>query len=370
MSCWYERAAVIPGRSSVRSKSPQRLRMAWALAGSGACLMDAESRSYIDLVCGLGAISLGYGRGEERWDGWTAGVFSLPHQAEVEAAEAVLQHVAPWASHVRFLKTGSEATHAAYRIAKQATGRPHVLQMAGSYHGWHEWCSDGHRLTFPYLYEFQQERGDDIAAVFIEPLRFEPMDVEWLQRVRAFCTRIGALLVFDSMIYGGRMALGGASEYFGITPDVECFGKAFGNGEAVAFVVGRDALRDHGEIASGTFSGDATGCAAVCDVLRVYTTEPVIETLWNRGRQLQNGLRDVLPGVTVDGCPPLTRFQFPNPEHGMAFCEAMAERGVLLCRNAEKPDGPIWAMTMFGHTEDHINYVIEAAEACACRSQI
>lgn len=349
----YDRAAIIPGRSMTRSKAPDRLLKAWAKYAAGAVIWDTEGRQYLDMVCGLGAISLGH---RQSHLGHLFGVYSLPHVREIEAAEGVLEHVAPWASSVRFLKTGSEATHAAYRIAKAATGRDWVLVGNWAYHGWHEWCSPAPTL-FP--------QGGDLrgferpAAVFLEPHRFEPVSVEWLKSVRAFCDRTGALLVFDSMLYGGRWALGGASEFFGVTPDLECFGKAFGNGEAVAFVVGNQALAEHGEIVSGTFSGDVTGLSAVCDVLETYTTEPVIETLWARGHQLKHGLQQVLPAsfATIDGCAPLLRIQFAQPDHKVPFKDAMAARGVLMY--------PDWFMTMYAHTEQQIDQVIEAAEACA-----
>jgi glutamate-1-semialdehyde aminotransferase len=187
------------------------------------------------------------------------------------------------------------------------------------------------------------------------------MDVRVLRHMRTFCDKCGVLLVFDSMLWGGRYALGGASEYYGVIPDLECFGKAFGNGEAVAFVVGNQALAEHGEIASGTFSGDVTGLSAVCEVLRAYTTEPVIETLWARGKQLHAGLSQVLPAsfATLTAPTPLIGITFANPAHKTAFKDAMAERGVLMF--------PDWWMVCYAHTEEQIDRVIAAAEA-SCRT--
>lgn len=374
----YDRALIIPGRSMTRSKSPDRLIRAWRLRSEGAYVWDVDGNRFLDMVCGLGAVSLGYR--EPRYCG--PGVSSLPDRSEVYAAEAVLRHVASWASHARFCKTGSESCHAAYRIAKKATGRHAVIKGDWAYHGWHEWCDDAH--TFAHgenlaeLYPtWAHWAGEDpwqhCAAVFIEPHRWEPVDVEWLKSVRAFCDRVGALLVFDSMIYGGRYALGGASEYFGVTPDLECFGKAYGNGQAVAFVVGNDALKEHGEIVSGTYSGDVTGLSAVLDTLHTYTTEPVIETIWARGRQLMDGLKQVIPAElgTIEGNPPHCRIRFNDPQVAgpydyrtsearplsHKFKDEMAKRGVLCV--------PDWFMTMYAHTEQQINQVIEAAAQSA-----
>lgn len=375
MSDLYDRAHIIPGRSLTRSKAPDRLIRDWAVEADGATIRTASGKTYLDMLCGLGAISLGYrpsGRG---------GVYSLPAVDEVYAAEAVLRHVAPWASHVRFLKTGSEACHAAYRIAKQATGRPCVLVGNWSYHGWHEWCSPSANLYShgEDLAAFERhDCGDLIAAVFIEPHRWEKADIGWLQDLRAFCDRIGALLIFDSMIYGGRWAIGGASEYFGVTPDLECFGKAFGNGQAVAFVVGRDAMRDYGELASGTYSGDTVGLQAVLDTLAVYTSEPVIETLWARGKQLRQVLTEAVEvagwadRAFVEGAgEPHLRIRFVEPvpqeavgpwdyrttpgsrPYAFGFRDAMAERGIIYypdCMNV-----------MYAHTEADITRVGDAA---------
>lgn len=339
-----------------RSKAPDRLRKAWAAGASGAIIRDTEDRQYIDMVCGLGAISLGYGR---HWDRGTRGVYSLPHRVEIDAAEAVLKHVAPWASQVRFVKTGSEATHAAYRIAKAVTGRKHVWVGKGAYHGWHEWCSDLDSVYSP-------DWGGCIdfastAAVFYEPPRFEPVDVAWLRWLREECTKHGTLLVFDEMIYGGRWALGGCTEYHGVVPDIACFGKAFANGEAAAFVVGGDALARHGELVSGTFSGCATGLQAVVDTLGVYTTEPVIDTLWKRARLLRAAFTDAVPAdfCTLTGPAPLMGLRFANPEHKEPFKHAMHERGVLMW--------PDWLMVMHAHTSEHMAQVADAAGA-ACRA--
>lgn len=374
----YDRASIIPGRSCTRSKSPDRLLKAWATVpwkawgwGGGErftpYVEDTDGRRYLDTLSGLGAISLGY----HTRPTFAYGVSSLPSILEVEAGEAVLQHIAPWASSVRFFKTGSEATHAAYRIAKKAIGRDNVLIGNWAYHGWHEWSDPDQSLfycdrithggPFPLL--------ENIAAVFIEPHRWEPVDVGWLRSVRAFCDQIGALLVFDSMIYGGRWALGGASQYFGVTPDLECFGKAYGNGQAVAFLVGRDALAEHGEIASGTYSGDVTGLSALLTTLDVYTSEPVIKTLWARGEQLQAGLKDVVPPeiAVVEGAPVHQRIRFLNETQPASagaydyrterprarkFRELMAEQGVLMLPDAIN--------VMYSHTEAQIDQVIEA----------
>lgn len=359
-----ERSKVIPGGVMTRSKA---LFGQWAHRGFGAEVWCQDGVRRLDMLCGLGAVSLGYaGGGEYDYDG----VMSLPCVAEIEAAEAVLKHVAPWASHVRFTCTGSEACHAAYRIAKKTTGRDVILMGDYAYHGWHEFAAErgpllgegGYvegvtNLQFKHGEQLWAPHPDRVAAVFVEPHRFEilPDGKAWLQSVRAFCDRIGALLVFDSMIWGGRHALGGLSQWSGVIPDLECFGKAFGNGEPVAFVVGRDALAKHGTIASGTYSGHPRAMQAVIDTIHTYTTDLVIHTLWARGRQLQEGLRRVVPariGV-CEGYPVHQRIRFFDDSHGPKFTAEMLKRGIIwhfACANV-----------CFSHTEEQIDRVIAAA---------
>ncbi len=347
----YDRASIIPGRSLTRSKKGFGK---FASYGRGAILYDTEGEPYIDMLCGLGAISLGY----QHATTVPVGVFSFPHQLEVEAAEAVLKHVAPWASWVRFTKTGSEATHAAYRIAKAATGRDYVVRFAGSYHGWHEWCSD-EGGTIPDGTYITEQHIEGAAAVFVEPARFRPSEPKFLGYLRELCDDAGALLIFDSMIYGGRFAIGGASEYLGVKCDLECFGKAYGNGAAVSFVVGTERTYEYGEIASGTFSGEISGLQALIDTLKVYTSEPVIATMWARGEQLQEGLREVIPAAlgTPKGFPVCQTIEWAKPEYGPRFSAEMLARGVIW--------HPLPVLTMYAHTEQHIDLVIQAAKESA-----
>lgn len=336
----------IPGGHLTRSKKVFPFK---AMGGSGAYVTTNDGREMLDMLAALGARTLS---NDQRVG--SSGVLSLSYVTEEPAAEAVLRYVAPWASHVRFTRTGSEATHAAYRIAKAATGRTRVLVGDWAYHGWHEWC-DG-AVRYPHHSTLLDEKPETIAAIFVEPHRWEPTRGLWLKYLRSLCDQCGALLVFDSMIYGGRFALGGASEWFGVQPDLECFGKAFGNGESVAWVVGNDVMARHGELASGTYSGDVGGLEAVMDTLNVYTSEPVIDTLWERGRQLQSGLRAVIPSelAAVEGHPVHQRVRFFDEANGQRFAEAMWARDILW--------HPGVVNVMYAHTPENIDRVIEAAE--------
>lgn len=353
------RAAGIPGNSLTRSKAPGVMfdvgkGPIYAMSVRGSTLVDIDGNPYIDMLCALGAVSLGYDAVS-----YESGVLSLPSYLEPECAELVLHFVAPWATHVRFVKTGSEATSGALMVAKRATKRQFAMRLRGSYHGWHEcWQDDNPAMFWVTGSEsdvFLRTMLLQCAAFFIEPPRWQQFERDWLERLVSLARESGALVVFDEMIYGGRWALGGASEYYDIQPDLACYGKALGNGAAVAFVVGGEALADHGTCISGTYSGDTVGLAAVQRTVWRYqalTLPPVIATLWERGRQLQNGLRE--QGWTVEGAPVHQRIVFETAEAGKTFAAGMAARGVLW--------HPACVNVSAAHTEDDINRVLAAAK--------
>lgn len=368
---YYARAAAIPGRSLTRSKSPGRLfpigsGPMYASAGHGAILVDVDGNEFIDMLCALGAISIGYG-----WHDHYGPVYSLPHAVEVTATEAVLKNVAPWATACKFVKTGSESLTAAVLIARKVTGRSRILCGRAAYHGWHETFScrgvagTGGAFTEEYddgdierLTQQTQARSEAVAAIVIEPARWLVTPDGYYEAVRALCDRIGALMIVDEMIYGLRWAIGGATQLSGVVPDLGCFGKAMANGAPIACVVGGAVLAEHGLIVSGTFSGDTGALMAVCDVLEVYTRLPVVETLWARGRQLAEGLdRAINVGwrgrCVREGAAVHQRLTFTDPSHGPLFSAQMAARGVLW--------HPQVTNVMFAQTVNQIDHVIAAA---------
>ena len=364
MSSWYDRAAIIPGGSNTRSKAPGRLWPVgsgphFALAAAGASIQADDGQFYLDMLCGLGAISIGYGAVRvERPDT----VCSLPYVEEIIAAEAVLEHVAPWASQVRFVRTGSEATHGALMVARRSTARQAFWRLRGSYHGWHEqWQADDidvHWFEVGEVPNFDYTRDSaGAAAIIIEPPRWEAFDREWLVSVFDAAHNAGALVIMDEMIYGGRWALGGACEYYDVKPDLACYGKALGNGAAVAMIVGGDALAEEGEAVSGTYSGDAGALTTLAVVLREYRNENVIRWMWRRGGQLWRGLLAEIAAsgisASVDGLLVHQRITFKDEGMGARFSALMAARSIIW--------HPACTNIMRAHTEADIERVVEAA---------
>lgn len=313
----YRRALeTVPTASQTFSKSALQLPNSRAPLflshGRGGHVWDADGNEYVDLVCALLSVSIGYrdpvvdaairsqlSRGIS---------YSLPSRLECELAEKIVETV-PCAEAVRFGKNGSDATSAAIRIARAYTGRARVI--ACGYHGWQDWYIGAtsrdkgvpdpvRQLTamVPYndlaALEAQYARyPNEIAAVIMEPVTFDPPEVGYLEGVRALTQKYGSVLVFDEVVTGYRLALGGAQEMLKVTPDLACIGKGLGNGMPLSAVVGRrELMREMEDIFySGTFGGEALSLAAGNAVIDLMRREPVIEAYWARGNAIAKGIR-------------------------------------------------------------------------------
>lgn len=304
---------------------------------AGARIVDVDGREYLDFVLGQGPAILGH----------TAPVvaeavaaqarrglsYSAQHEAEVELAETVCRLV-PSAELVRFNSVGSEAVHAALRLARGHTGRGKVLKFEGHYHGWldpvlysvHPDLAAAGPATRPYtvggtagqggdpgdvlvapwndidaLTELLDAHGDDLAAVIMEPILCNtgviPPAPGFLEAAVRLSREAGALVVFDEIITGFRLAPGGAQEHLGITPDLTTLGKALAGGMQLSALVGRaDVMAEiaEGRVAhAGTFNSHPVAVAAGQATLRVLDEQrdTVYPTLFSLGRRLAEGLR-------------------------------------------------------------------------------
>jgi radical SAM protein with 4Fe4S-binding SPASM domain len=272
----------------------------FAAEASGCELVDTEGRRFVDWVNGGGPVVLGYRHPaveEAISSQFAAGpTLTLPHAVQVDVA-AKLTETIPCAEMVAFGKNGSDAVTAAVRLARAATGRERILQFG--VHGFHDWHVAARPgvlgipkalralvRSFPYndlerLEALFDELDGDVAAVVMEPVTVQLPRPGYLEGVRELTRRRGALLVFDEMVTGFRLAPGGRQELYGVVPDLACFGKALANGMPLSAVVGR---REYMEllprIAYGmTFRGETLSLAAAAAVLRTMRAEPVVEHL-------------------------------------------------------------------------------------------
>jgi glutamate-1-semialdehyde aminotransferase len=318
-----------PGQH-VRGVSPKYLKR-----GRGAHVWDVDDNEYIDFSMGIGPLSLGYAfpavdaaiRSQ-----LAAGItFSLMHPLEVEVAELV-RSLVPGAEMVRFSKTGCDVTTAAVRLARAFTGRKKVV--CGSYHGWHDWyiaVTDRDRgipeevaaltSTFAYndLESVRASLDDDTACVILEPMVFEAPKAGFLEELAALCKAKGALLIFDEMWTGFRVALGGAQERFGVRADLACFSKAIANGMPLSVLTGRaDVMRllEKEVFFFTTFGGEALSLAAAKATIEVMREEEVPAQLERRGSALREQYNALAQALGLDftrcvglGCRTMVTFE-------------------------------------------------------------
>jgi glutamate-1-semialdehyde aminotransferase len=309
----YRRASrIIPGATQtlakgagqyVRGVAPKFLQR-----GRGAHVWDVDGNQYLDFTMGVGPVVLGYAEPAvdaairaQLEDGIT---FSQPHALEVEVAERVSALV-PGAEAVRFGKNGCDVTTAAVRVARAFTGREKVLCCG--YHGWHDWYISvtdrgrgvpapvaelTHTIAYNDLASVEDALDEGTACVILEPVTFEEPRPGFLAGLKKLCEARGALLIFDEMWTGFRLALGGAQERFGVTADLACFSKAIANGMPLSVLTGRaDVMRlfERDVFFFSTFGGEALSLAAAAATLRELEMRHVPEQLDRLGGTLRDG---------------------------------------------------------------------------------
>lgn len=355
----------IPGFSSTGSKRPEALYGPGDLDGlpvrmtrsRGCTIWDDQGSEYLDFIMALGAVALGYGYpavNRAVQDAIEAGVVGSLAPVHEEALAHELKRHIPLLDRVRFLKTGAEAVAAAVRIARASTGREVILGCG--YHGWLDWCQvddaavpGGTRAAFRTL-RFNdpddsrrqiQGSADKLAAVVIEPVIEAAPTTEWLQTLRDETSAVGAVLVFDEIKTGCRLAVGGAAERYGIEPDLMVMGKALANGFPLALVGGRSTIMDAATRTwiSSTLATEMVSLAAARATLELMAAANVPARLAETGNQLWQGLAGLKqrhPGLiaAVRGLPEMCFLEYKGTETGAAVSRAAARRGVLFKRNA------------------------------------
>lgn len=321
--------------------------------GQGAWLYDVDGREYLDYLLGQGPSFLGHAPRPvldavaQASNGGL--ILGGQHELEVKAAELLCECLR-WPEMVRFSTTGTEAVQAALRLARGTTGRRKVIRFEGHYHGWLDnvlisekdgsWgpASVGQldadltqTLVVPWndidaLSEIFRAHGVDIAAVITEPIMINTGVIEprpgYLDAVRRLCSRNGSVLIFDEVISGFRLCLGGATDRYRVTPDLAIYGKALGGGYAVSALAGRaDLMHQFGTgrvTHAGTFNGCVPAMAAVVATLTQLRDHPPYSTIVGHGTPLMRGLRELgkrygLP-LRVEGLPMAFHVSFGDAE--------------------------------------------------------
>jgi len=328
-STWRDRAlAVMPVGSSTNSKAPRLLpeEPEVIVRGRGCRVWDDRGREFIDFRNALGPVTLGYADGAvdeairaQLDDGI---LFGHPHPLETVAAELFCSLV-PGAEGARFLKSGGEALAAVIRIARACTGRDHVVQIG--YNGWLNSLAAGARVLPGAAAErvpgvpaalaglhhqvewedrtaletlFRSLDGEIALVLVAADYARLPESTSFYPFLRELADRHGALLAYDEMVTGFRVAIGGMSELSGVVPDLAVFGKGIANGMPLAVYCGRReilSVLDRGDVVvSSTYGGETLSLAAAVTVMTAYRDEDVVGTLHRSGERMMTGLNRLL----------------------------------------------------------------------------
>jgi glutamate-1-semialdehyde 2,1-aminomutase len=320
----------------------------FAARGEGAHIVDASGARYIDYVQSYGAVILGHAHPavvEAVARAAAAGTtFGFPTEREVVLAERITERV-PGCDLVRLVSSGTEATMSAVRVARGFTGRDRIVKFAGCYHGHSDTllAAGGSGLatfglpdsagvpkgavadTVVVAYNDVPDIGDDVAAVIVEPVAANmglvPPVPGFLEGLRAGCDRAGALLIFDEVITGFRLAPGGVSRPLGVAPDLWTFGKVIGGGLPVGAFGGRrevmEVLAPLGPVyQAGTLSGNPLATAAGLAVLELLDGA-AYNTLTATASDLAAGLAKAFDGAGVAAQVPVF-----GPLLGIFFTDA------------------------------------------------
>ena len=385
----------------------------FAKRAEGAYLVDVDGNRYVDYIGSWGPMIAGHAHpsvieavNAVMRDGLS---FGVPNALEVTMAQTITRLV-PSCEMVRMVNSGTEATLSAIRLARGATGRNRIVKFEGCYHGHGDSflvkagsgmltlgvpTSPGvpktlADLTLTLTYnDFEgasrlfAELGDDIAGVIVEPVVGNANCIlpaeGYLQHLRALCTQYGSILIFDEVMTGFRVALGGAQALYGVIPDLSTFGKIIGGGMPVGAYGGRRDLMSQiapsGPIyQAGTLSGNPVAMAAGLATLELIQAPGFYENLAENTKQLRNGLeqaaRNAGVAFTTTGvCAMFGLYFCEGPINGYAdamrsdsarfnrFFHGMLKRGVYFAPSAFEA-----AFISSAHTATEIQHTIDAAQ--------
>ncbi|MEE3326627.1 MAG: aspartate aminotransferase family protein [Myxococcota bacterium] len=377
--------------SGVRTPSHSGAHAMVVESGHGCWLRDVSGNEYLDYLMGSGPLLLGHAHPavveavSQRISRGSS--YLMVNESAIELAEAVAQTV-PCAEKVAFNNSGSESTFFALRMARAFTGKEKTLKFEGAFHGMHDYALMSNQWTptpgeahapvpnsagiaasiekdviiapwndLETTERLLREHASELAAVILEPLqRTLPPETGFLERIREITHELGIVLVFDEVVTGYRLALGGAQEYYGVVPDLATVCKGIASGFPISILCGRADILDHADPRrlaqgdhvhmTGTFSGNSLSCTAALATLHELRRPGTYEGLFEKGRRLMQGLSEAMShaGVPcqVTGEPPAFQPWFSDsvvrnfrdmlnadPARNLRFTELLLDRGIL-----------------------------------------
>jgi len=357
--------------------------------GKGGRIIDVDGNEYIDYLCAYGPVVIGYR--EEEIDNAVIeqikekGIcFSLTQKLQNELVNK-LRELIPSCEMASIVKTGSDATTIAIRVARAYTGKKKIARCG--YHGWHDWCVEVKGgipeklyedvLEFHYndldqLEDILKNNQDDMAGIIITPVGHplaEPVQMPkpgYLEGVRALADKYGCVLIFDEIRSGFRCALGGAQALFGVTPDLTTIGKAMANGYAIAALVGkREYMKvlEKDVFLSSTFFPNSDAQVAALKTIEILQRDKMLDVLAAKGNNFAQQVEKVVADSGIparfSGAPWMPFITFPRDEAGLykklrtEFYTQLIRRGVFL---QPYHHGYI----CYRHTDEDLAYTVQA----------
>ncbi len=402
LEMFKEAETLIPGGSQLLSRRPIRFAYGvspiFAERAKGAYFWDIDGNKYLDMTMAVNTLILGYCDPDvdkavmEQLKKST--IFSILHPVEVELAQEIVK-IIPCAEMVRFGKSGGEADAVAIRIARGFTERDKVVFCG--YHGWHDWyiaanlesadalnkhllpdmptkgipkCLKGTAIPFEYnnlssLKKVLEKNSKEVACVIMEASKASLPQKGFLEGVKELAHKYGALFIFDEINTGFRLALGGAQEFYNVTPDMAVFGKDIANGYPLTAVVGRREVMQASKdmFISSTFWDDTSSMAAGLACISKIRKEKVIEHIWKMGEYYAKGCKEIVQklGIKAElkGLSCMTSIVFNYEDKSFVnglntlYCQELAKRGIFA--------GGYFPVS-FAHKKEEIDKILEAAE--------
>lgn len=390
----------IPGWTQLLSKRPDQFSEgvwpSYYERAKGVQVWDLDGQVYTDMsISGIGANVLGYAD-QDVDDAVISAIrkgssSSLNCREEIDLADA-LCWLHPWADQVRFARTGGESMTIAVRIARATTGRSKVAFCG--YHGWHDWylaanlkaekALDDHLIpgldpqgvprelagtALPFRFNDLEglsaivaAHGDDLAAIVLEPIRYQGPTEAFLSLLQEVRAKTGTIIIIDEISAGFRVALGGAHLNFAYDPDIAVFSKALGNGYPIGAVIGKKHVMNIASqlFISSTCWTERVGFTAGLAMLQKFEKHQVHLHLTKIGNMVQSGWKiaaeEAGVAISVSGIPPLSHFAFVSSDPlalKALFVQLMVDQGFLASN---------LFYAMYAHQESHVVSYLEAVK--------
>ncbi len=373
---WQKAKRLIPGGNQLLSKRAEMFAPeqwpAYYSKAKGCEVWDLDGNKYTDMcIMGVGSCILGYADPDvnkavkKAVDRGSMSTLNAPE--EVELAELLIK-IHPWAQMVRYARTGGEAMAVAERIARAHTGKD-IIAFCG-YHGWHDWYlatnlsgKDGlkeHLLAgllpagvpkgllgtvLPFHYNKIEEleaivkkAGKNLAAIVMEPIHGIEPEHDFLRKVRRIADKTGAVLIFDEITVGFKLAYGGAHLNYKVNPDIAVFSKAMSNGYPMAAIIGTRKVMEaaQGSFISSTYWTECVGPVAALATIRKFKKLNVPKYLHQAGMRVRRGWLAAAKkhglSITIGGVVPISSFGFAHQDAQALktlFVQEMLDRGFL-----------------------------------------